>query len=127
MGLNKVIKLLVAKNQLIAKCSVLILGITFKENCSDIRNSKVIDIINELKQFGTTVDVYDPIANFAEVKKQFDIELLEEINKSYDAIILAVAHSDFKKLELTKFSKGKKTVVYDIKSFLDRSLIDDRL
>ena len=124
---NKVIKLLVAKNQLIAKCSVLILGITFKENCSDIRNSKVIDIINELKQFGTTVDVYDPIANFAEVKKQFDIELLEEINKSYDAIILAVAHSDFKKLELTKFSKRKKTVVYDIKSFLDRSLIDDRL
>ena len=124
---NKVIKLLVAKNQLIAKCSVLILGITFKENCSDIRNSKVIDIINELKQFGTTVDVYDPIANFSEVKKQFDIELLEEINKSYDAIILAVAHSDFKKLELTKFSKGKKTVVYDIKSFLDRSLIDDRL
>ena len=123
---NKVIKLMIQKNLNITKAKVLILGITFKENCTDIRNSKVVDIYNELKDFGLLVDVYDPNANPKEVKHEYGIALTDKLNK-YSAIILAVSHKEFLTLNLTKLKINSKSVIYDIKAVLDRKLVDGRL
>lgn len=124
---NKLVKLLIAKQHLIAQCRVLVLGITFKEDCPDIRNSRVIDIVSELKQFQIEVDVHDPHADPIEVKNQYQIDLVSEIDQKYDGIILAVSHKEFKNFDITRCSKGPQTVIYDIKSFLDRSLVNGRL
>ena len=94
---NKVVKILIQKGGLIRGGRALVLGVTFKENCPDIRNSKVVDIYNELIQFGLIVDVYDPFANEEEVFDEYKIKLVNKIDK-YDAIILAVAHDSFLKL-----------------------------
>jgi UDP-N-acetyl-D-galactosamine dehydrogenase len=99
--------------------NVLILGITFKENCPDIRNTKVIDLYQSLKSFGLKVDVYDSWAKKAAVKEEYDINLIDAIyNKKYDAIVLAVSHKEFKNIDILKL-KNKKSVVYDIKDFLE--------
>jgi UDP-N-acetyl-D-galactosamine dehydrogenase len=124
---NKVIKMLIAKNHLIAKSSVLILGITFKENCPDIRNSKVIDIINELKQFSLSVDTYDCYADKQEVYAEYGVKLIDKITKKYDAIILAVSHKEFRQLDLNKIKSGNTSVVFDSKSFLNKDVVDSRL
>ena len=124
---NKVIKLMIGKGHKINGSSALILGITFKENCPDIRNSRVIDIYKELNQFGLSVDVYDPHANKEEVRHEYGIDLANEIQSSYDVIILAVSHSEFLKLDFVNLKKSKTSVIYDIKSFLDRSIVDGRL
>jgi UDP-N-acetyl-D-galactosamine dehydrogenase len=124
---NKVVKLLISKENAVKSTTALILGITFKENCPDIRNSKVIDIYNELKQFGIDVDVYDPHANKNEVKEEYGIKLIENLNKKYDAIILAVSHDKFKKIDFQKIKKTKRSVIFDTKSFLDRKIVDSRL
>ena len=124
---NKLVKLLIAKQHVIAQCKVLVLGITFKEDCPDIRNSRVIDIVSELKQFQIEVDVHDPHADAIEVKNQYQIDLVSEIDQKYDGIILAVSHREFKNFDITQYSKGTQTVIYDIKSFLDRSLVNGRL
>jgi UDP-N-acetyl-D-galactosamine dehydrogenase len=129
MGLfvaNKVIKLLLKKGHNLPDSKVLILGITFKENCPDIRNSRVIDIIEELKNYNTKIDVYDPWASAEEVKHEYHIDLILEVSQQYDAVILAVSHSKFKDFDIKKLLKPN-TVVYDIKSFLDTDLIDARL
>ncbi len=99
---NKVVKLLIANNHIISNSNVLILGITFKEDCSDIRNSKVITIVNELQQFNVNVDVYDPYADKVEVKREYQIDLIESISDSYDAIILAVSHKHFLALNIKR-------------------------
>jgi UDP-N-acetyl-D-galactosamine dehydrogenase len=123
---NSVIKLM-AKNDLpINNANALVLGITFKENCPDIRNSKVVDIINELKSFGTQVDIYDPEADPGEVMREYGFETTSLLAKKYDAIILAVGHNKFARLDWGKISHAK-TVVYDVKGFLDKSLITARL
>jgi UDP-N-acetyl-D-galactosamine dehydrogenase len=130
MGLfvaNKLVKLLIAKNHLIAKSNVLVLGITFKEDCPDIRNSKVIDIVNELKQFNINVDVYDPHADKNEVEEEYGITLIDNIINTYDGIILAVSHKEFLGLELDHIKSSNSSVIFDTKSFLVRSLIDARL
>ena len=124
---NKLVKLLIAKKHVIAQCKVLVLGITFKEDCPDIRNSRVIDIVSELKQFQIEVDVHDPHADAIEVKNQYKIDLVSEIDQKYDGIILAVSHREFKNFDITQYSKGPQTVIYDIKSFLDRYLVNGRL
>ncbi len=124
---NKVVKLLITKGHRINECKALILGITFKENCPDIRNSKVIDIYKELIQFGIQTDIYDPFADKVEVKNEYGIELMDSIPCQYDAIILAVSHDSFLSLDLTSVSSKKNTVIFDTKSFLDRSLVDARL
>ncbi len=122
---NQVIKLMIKKEIEIDNAKILILGITFKENCPDIRNSRVINVIQELKEFGTNIDVYDPWANKIEVKNEYQIILQEEINlSSYDTIILAVAHEKFKTLN---FITTKKQVLFDIKSFIDSDTVDGRL
>jgi UDP-N-acetyl-D-galactosamine dehydrogenase len=116
---NQIIKLMIKKGQKIQGSSVLVLGITFKENCPDIRNSKVIDLINEIEDFGCKVAVYDPWANTEEVAGEYGIHLLEAVNEQefagFDAIVLAVAHEQFKNLRI---GDSEKQVIYDIKSVL---------
>jgi UDP-N-acetyl-D-galactosamine dehydrogenase len=125
---NKLLKLLIAKNFTISKSNVLVLGITFKENCPDIRNSKVIDVISELQQFGINVDVYDPHADENEVLAEYGIILSKSIRKlAYEGIVLAVAHNEFLELRIEEYKSSDFSVVYDIKSFLDRRKVDARL
>lgn len=124
---NKVVKLMIKKGQKIEGASALILGITFKENCPDIRNSKVIDIYRELTQFGMDVDIYDPYAHPEQVFEEYNIRLVEKIDKKYSALILAVSHEVFHDIDLKKLKNGHDTVIFDTKSFLDRNLIDGRL
>lgn len=123
---NKVIKLMIHKGHTVNKSKVLVLGITFKENCPDIRNSKVIDIINELKEFGTQVDIYDPWADNAEVLHEYGVELISDIQQSYDAVVLAVAHDEFEKLNLSQLSHAT-SVLFDVKAKLSKEIIDARL
>ncbi|GAA4092996.1 nucleotide sugar dehydrogenase [Mucilaginibacter panaciglaebae] len=124
---NKVIKLMIHKGHKIQGCKALILGVTFKEDCPDIRNSRVVDIYNELKQFGLTVDVYDPHAGHEEVLNEYDIEMVNNIDQHYDAIVLAVAHQEFLSLNLKGLKNGHNAVIFDTKSCLDRTLVDARL
>jgi UDP-N-acetyl-D-galactosamine dehydrogenase len=124
---NKVVKLLIAKNHVIANSNVLVLGITFKEDCPDIRNSKVIDIVKELQQFSINVDVFDPHANEQEVIEEYGITLIEKLNKTYDGVILAVSHKEFLGLDLDELKSSNLSVIFDTKSFLDRDLVDARL
>jgi len=102
---------------------------TFKENCPDIRNSKVIDVINELHEFGCIVDVCDPLADPFEVVEEYGVKLVDYKQCSqvdYDAIILAVAHEKFKNYDFSKFFTNQ-TVIYDIKGFFDRDKVNGRL
>ncbi|RFZ82384.1 nucleotide sugar dehydrogenase [Mucilaginibacter terrenus] len=124
---GKVVKLLVAKGHDISKAKALVLGITFKENCSDVRNSKVVDICTSLTEFGVNVDVYDPWADNDKVKNEYGLDLIKTIDSRYDAIILAVAHKEFATLHLQDIIKSKSSVIYDTKAFLDRTLVDARL
>ncbi|WP_309498705.1 Vi polysaccharide biosynthesis UDP-N-acetylglucosamine C-6 dehydrogenase TviB [Sulfurovum sp.] len=122
---NQVIKLMIKKGQKIEGAKVLVLGITFKENCPDIRNSRVIDVISELGEFGTTVEVYDPWADAADVKREYGLSLIETPDiRSYEAVILAVAHDKFHELDL---STTKSQVLFDIKSFIKSDDVDGRL
>jgi UDP-N-acetyl-D-galactosamine dehydrogenase len=129
MGLfvaNKVVKLMNKKGIPVRKAKALILGITFKENCPDIRNSKVPDIYEELKSFGMQVDVYDPYAQKQEVKHEYNIELSTKLG-SYEAIILAVSHKEFLELDVMSLKKESASVIYDIKAILDPKIVDSRL
>lgn len=127
---NKVVKLLIKKKHAINGSGVLILGITFKENCPDIRNSKVIDIYEELIQFGLKVEVYDPYADKNQVKAQYGIELLQQLplhsKDKYQAIILAVAHKEFLTIDFDSL-RTADTVIFDTKAVLDRAIVDGRL
>ena len=123
---SKVVKLLINKGNKIKGSKALVLGLTFKENCPDIRNTKVIDVCSELSQYGINVDVFDPVANKQEVKKELKIKLLNKVTKKYNAIILAVAHKEFLKLDYKKMIL-KEGVVYDVKSILNTKIIDARL
>lgn len=124
---NKVIKLLIKKGHKIDGARALILGITFKENCPDVRNSRVIDIYRELVQFGLSVDVYDPHAVPAIVQKEYNVQLKTTLDQQYNAIVLAVAHNEFKTLSLAALKDGENAVVFDTKAFLNRSEVDARL
>jgi UDP-N-acetyl-D-glucosamine/UDP-N-acetyl-D-galactosamine dehydrogenase len=123
---NKVVKLMNQKGIPVRDSKVLILGITFKENCPDIRNSKVPDIYNELKGFGMEPSVYDPHADNDEVKKEFGLNLISDVKK-YHAIILAVAHEEFLTLDISNLKNNQKTIVYDLKAVLDHDQVDARL
>ncbi len=124
---NKVVKLMIKKGHKINLSRALILGVTFKEDCPDIRNSKVIDIYRELIQFGMQVDVYDPHAHKHEVEEEYGIHLLDKISSTYEAIILAVSHKEFFALDVRALCSDGNSVIFDTKSFLDRSLVDARL
>ena len=125
---NKVMKLMIQKGQTIKGANVLILGVTFKENCPDIRNTKVIDIFKEFSEFGTRVDIYDPWAIAEEVKHEYGVDIISELdeNKKYQAVLLAVAHDEFHTFDFEKhFSAG--AVVFDAKAVVDRRWVDGRL
>ena len=125
---SQIVKLLIAKGHSVKGSKVLVLGITFKENCPDIRNTKAIDVINELKSYGCEVDVYDPWANKLEVKHEYNLDLIDNYaEEKYDGVVLAVAHNQFKNLDLTKLRNGHNAVIYDIKGIWDKQLVDGRL
>ncbi|MCF6251761.1 MAG: nucleotide sugar dehydrogenase [Methylococcaceae bacterium] len=125
---NRVIKLMIKKCLSITQSKVLIMGITFKENCPDIRNSRVIDVIIELQDFGVNVDIYDPWANVEDVHHEYGIKLIGTENglcvSSYDAVVLAVAHKQF---ETIQFDRTDKQIIFDIKTLFDQETVDGRL
>jgi UDP-N-acetyl-D-galactosamine dehydrogenase len=127
---SEVIKLMINKQIHPSGAKVLILGLTFKENCPDIRNTKVVDVISELKEYDCQVDVYDPWVAPAEAKHEYDIDLIAEPEAGqYAAIVLAVAHDDFRELGaegIHAFGLGKH-VVYDIKHLVPNDQVDGRL
>jgi len=113
---NQVIKLMIKKGHTVDGAKVLVLGITFKENCPDIRNSKVIDVIQELKEFGCNVDVSDYWADKDEVKHEYNLDLTDDVDyQNYNAVVLAVAHDQYKDIQIN----NDEQVVFDIKSILD--------
>ncbi|MCZ2085292.1 MAG: nucleotide sugar dehydrogenase, partial [Flavobacteriales bacterium] len=115
---SQVIKTMIKKNIKVNNAKILMLGITFKENCPDVRNTKIVDVIAALEDYGTQVSIYDPWANSAEVKHEYGLESSSEIpTEKFDAIILGVAHQEFLALDLEKFKK-EKAVVYDVKGIL---------
>ncbi len=124
---SQIIKLMIKKGHKVRESKVLMLGITFKENCPDIRNTKVTDVITELKQFSCSVDVYDPWASKEEVKEEYGIDLIDAPGTGYDAVVLAVAHNEFKELNIKTLKNGNDTVIYDIKGVWDKQMVDGRL
>jgi UDP-N-acetyl-D-galactosamine dehydrogenase len=124
---NKVVKIMIKKGILVQNSKILILGITFKENCPDIRNSRVIDIVNELEEFGANVSVFDPYANKEEVKQEYSIDLIDEPIGLYDAIVLAVAHEHFQLLKINELINSTRSVIFDTKAVLNRDIVDARL
>ncbi len=124
---NKVIKLMI-ENEITVnkKTKILIMGITFKENCPDIRNTKIVDVYNELVKYNFAVEVYVPLADPNEVYNTYGIKLNKEITK-YDAIILATAHEVFKKIDFISIKKTNNSIIYDVKNFLDRKIVTNRL
>ena len=126
---NEVVKLMIKKDGKVKNGNALVMGITFKENCPDIRNSKAIDVISELKNYNLNVDVFDPWANAEEVKSEFGISLISKENKlkkNYDAIVLTVSHQEFLNININDYTSNT-TVVFDVKSFLPEDKIDGRL
>jgi UDP-N-acetyl-D-galactosamine dehydrogenase len=122
---SKVVKLLIQKGIQVSGSHSLILGVTFKENCPDIRNTRVVDIVSELKDYGVNVDVFDPWADKDEVKRELSLDLKQEITlANYDSVILAVAHKEF--LDLN-WSEVEGKVIFDVKAFLPRAIVDARL
>jgi len=124
---NKMIKMLIKAGKQIMGSKILILGVTFKENCPDIRNSKVADVHNELKEFGLEVDAYDYEADPVEVKEEYGIHLIDEIKEKYDGILLAVSHDKFSMINIESLKKDSNSIVYDLKGFLPRNLVNSRL
>ena len=126
---QEVVRLMILKDAQVKNGNVLVLGITFKENCPDIRNSKVIDVVSELEKYNLNVDVYDPWAKPEEVAQEFGIKTVSdtsELRMNYDAIILAVSHEEFRNFELDKHS-AYKCIIFDVKSFLPKDQTDGRL
>ena len=122
---GKLVKLLIKKGLRVSGSKCLILGITFKENCPDIRNTRVVDIISELEEYGVVVDIHDPWADKEEVKKELGLELAETIDMDqYDSIVLAVSHEEFVAMD---WSQVNDKVIFDVKSILPREIVQARL
>ena len=125
---DKVLKLMIQKDHKIRNAKVLILGVTFKENCPDCRNTKVVDIARELEEFGCKVDIYDPWASKEVVKREYGKELIDVINpdEEYNAVIACVAHNEFKSFDFKRYHE-RNVVIFDVKNFVNRELVDGRL
>ncbi len=124
---SQVIKLMIDKDIKIKKAEVLLLGITFKENCPDVRNTKVVDVVKSLKEYNTNVTIYDPWADSEEVKREYNLHSVKELPQGkYDAVVLAVAHNEYKDLDLKSIMKDG-AVVYDVKGVLPKELVDRTL
>ena len=125
---SKTVKLMIKHGIRIVDSKVLILGFTFKENCPDTRNTKVVDVIDELQDFGVQVDVYDPHALRDEVEAEYGLYLLPVLPdlKAYDGIILTVGHNEFKEIDFS-FIQNQSTVLFDVKSIIDQRFVHGRL
>ena len=126
---TETVKMMIKKGATIKGAKVLVLGITFKENCPDIRNSRVIDIIREFESYDVNVDVFDPWASSEEVKEEYGFDLLchkKDLGENYDAVVLAVCHKEFLNLDLQKL-KSPIGVIFDVKSLLPKETVDGRL
>ena len=125
---HQVIKLMNKKGVLVKDANILLLGITFKENCPDIRNTKIVDIYSTLSEYTNNITIYDPWAGKAEVQHEYQIEITNTLDatKKYDAIILGVAHKEFLEIDIPSLL-NENGVVYDVKGILDRTIIDGRL
>ena len=127
---SQLVKAMIKKSAKIEKSKILIMGLTFKEDCSDIRNTRVIDIVRELKKFKCNVDIYDPLVNIKDVKKEYRIRMISSIKDNrYDSIIIAVGHKEFRNMGIKKiksFSK-KKCIIYDLKYLFKKDEVDLRL
>jgi len=124
---NKVVKLMIGNGLAVHGSKALVLGVTFKENCPDIRNTRVVDIVSELQQFGIEVDVYDPWADAHEVREEYGIALAESPGTGYHAVILAVAHEQFAGLHRNQLGLMPDGVVFDTKALWPREMVDGRL
>ena len=121
---DEVIKALIANFSIVKNAKVIVLGITFKENCPDIRNSGVISVINRLNEFGLKTTIFDPLADIEEVKKEYSLEITKSIPiDKFDAIILTVAHDQFKNLDINSLKNSDNTVIYDVKGVLKNSTL----
>ena len=125
---DKTLKLMIQKDHKIKNANVLMLGVTFKENCPDCRNTKVVDIATELEEFGCQVDIYDPWADAALVQREYGKAVIAAVDpdKHYEAVIACVAHEQFRTFDFAKY-KAQNAVIFDVKHFIDRSLVDARL
>ncbi len=127
---NQTIKCMNKKGIIVKNAKVLILGITFKENCPDIRNTKIVDIYHTLSEYTNNITIYDPWANPSDIKNEYKLVCTKDrnvLNDKYDAVILAVAHNEFKNLNIRSLLKTKEGVVYDVKGILPREIVDSRL
>lgn len=123
---SRIVKLMIKKRIPVNHSNLLMLGITFKENCPDVRNTKIVDVIRSLADYGINVSIYDPLANPEEVRHEYGLETITEIpNEKYDAIVLGVAHKEFLDLDLEQFKKTE-SVIYDVKGVL-KCEIDGKL
>jgi UDP-N-acetyl-D-galactosamine dehydrogenase len=125
---SELIKQMIHKDINVKGAKILILGFTFKENCPDVRNTKVIDIVTELNAYNIELSILDPVANKKDVEEEYKLSIFQTLSdeEKFDAIILAVAHNEFRSLNLQKY-KNEKSVIYDIKGFLSNDLVDYRL
>jgi len=124
---SEVVKLMIKKDIRVKDAKVLVLGVTFKENCPDVRNTKVVDVVAALKEYGTDVTIYDPWANEEEVKHEYGLTSTSKLpNETFDAIVLTVAHKEFSTLDFSSL-RNEKSVVYDVKNVLATSIKDKSL
>lgn len=124
---SRIVKLMIKKRIPVSQSKLLMLGITFKENCPDVRNTKIVDVISALKDYGINISIYDPWANPEEVKKEYQLTMSKEIPKdTFDVIVLGVAHAAFVNLDFNRL-KNEKSIVYDVKGVLDSTVIDGKL
>jgi UDP-N-acetyl-D-galactosamine dehydrogenase len=127
----EVIKLMIQRGIVVAGARILLLGLTFKENCPDLRNTRVVDLAREFREYGASVDIHDPWADKAQARHEYGIELLgsEPQSGAYDAIVVAVAHDEFRALGvegLRRLANGR-AVIYDIKGLFPKDAVDARL
>ncbi len=124
---SEVVKLMIKKDIRIKRAEILVLGITFKENCTDVRNTKVVDLVAELKTYDTNITIYDPWADDNEVMREYGLKSIKKLpNKKFDAVILSVAHNEFKAVDF-KLIKKDNAIVYDVKNILSDKIINKRL
>ena len=126
---NQTIKCMNKKGVMVKDSRILILGITFKENCPDVRNTKIVDIYHTLEEYTSNITIYDPWADIDIVRYEYGIEIIHTLSgeERYDAVILAVAHNEFLNLDIRNLLTSEKGVVYDVKGILPRKVIDARL
>lgn len=124
---SQIVKLMIKKGVVMAGSELLMLGITFKENCPDVRNTKIVDVVNALKSYGIEISIFDPWANPEEVMKEYKLVTTQTLpNKKYDAVVLGVSHKEFLKVDFKSIQK-ENGILYDVKGIVDRSLVDGKL